>query len=66
MYVQKRGDDMSVRKGRPKADNPMNDRLYVRVTKSEKEEIMKFSSEHGYSILELIRIGIEKVKGHNK
>ena len=57
---------MSVRKGRPKADNPMNDRLYVRVTKTEKEEIMKFSSENGYSILELIRIGIEKVKGQKK
>ncbi len=57
---------MSVRKGRPKTDNPMNDRLYVRVTKTEKEEIMTFSSENGYSILELIRIGIEKVKGQKK
>lgn len=57
---------MSPRTGRPKSDNPMNDRLYVRVTKEEKEEIMKFSSNSGYSILDLIRIGIEKIKGHKK
>ena len=31
---------MSPRTGRPKTDNPMNDRLYVRVTKEEKEEII--------------------------
>lgn len=41
----------------------MNDRIYVRVTREEKEKIMKFSSESGYSILELIRFGIEKLKG---
>lgn len=54
---------MSPRTGRPKVDNPMNERLYVRVSKQEKDEIMKFSSESGYSILELIRAGIEKLKG---
>ena len=57
---------MSPRKGRPKVDNPMNERLYVRVSKQEKDEIMKFSSESGYSILELIRAGIEKLKGQKK
>ena len=30
---------MSPRTGRPKTDNPMNDRIYVRVTKAEKDEI---------------------------
>lgn len=54
---------MSPRTGRPKVENPMNDRIYVRVTREEKEKIMKFSSESGYSILELIRFGIEKLKG---
>ena len=54
---------MSPRTGRPKVDKPMNERLYVRVSKQEKDEIMKFSSESGYSILELIRAGIEKLKG---
>ncbi len=63
---RKRGDRMSPRTGRPKSDNPMNDRLYIRVTREEKEEINKFSKEHGYTLLELIRIGIEKVKGAKK
>ena len=53
---------MSPRTGRPKSENPMNDRIYVRVTKQEKKEITDFSSENGYSILELIRIGIEKIR----
>ncbi len=57
---------MSPRTGRPKVDNPMNERLYVRVSKQEKDEIMKFSSENGYSILELIRAGIEKLRGQKK
>lgn len=57
---------MSPRTGRPKSDNPMNDRLYIRVTKEEKEEINRFSKEHGCTLLELIRIGIEKVKGTKK
>ena len=57
---------MSPRTGRPKSENPMNDRIYVRVTKQEKKEIMDFSSERGYSILELIRIGIEKIRSQKK
>ncbi len=57
---------MSPRTGRPKTDNPMNERLYVRVTKEEKEEIMEFSSETGFSILEIIRAGIERLKGQKK
>lgn len=43
---------MSPRTGRLKSDNPMNDRMYIRVTKKEKYEIMKFSSENGYTLLE--------------
>ena len=57
---------MSPRTGRPKTDNPMSERLHIRVNPKEKEEIMNFSSESGYSLLELIRIGIEKVKGIRK
>ncbi|MDE6182066.1 MAG: hypothetical protein K2F59_02520 [Eubacteriales bacterium] len=53
---------MSLRSGRPKSSNPMNDRLYIRVTKEEKEIITEFSKENGYTLLELIRFGIEKVK----
>lgn len=57
---------MSAKMGRPKTDNPMSERLYVRVTKAEKEEIMNFSKESGYTILEFIRFGIDKVKGNKK
>ena len=57
---------MSPRTGRPKSENPMNDRIYVRVKKKKKKEIMDFSSESGYSILELIRIGIEKIRSQKK
>lgn len=44
----------------------MNDRLYIRVTKAEKEEINKFSKENGYSLLEIIRIGINKIRSDKK
>ena len=57
---------MSPRTGRPKTENPKHERLHVRVTKEEKEKIMKFSSESGFSILEMIRAGIEKLKGQKK
>lgn len=57
---------MSPRTGRPKTENPKNERLHVRVTKEEKEKIMNFSSESGFSILEMIRAGIEKLKGQKK
>ncbi len=66
MYGQKRGGYMSPTKGRPKLDNPKNERIYIRVTKNEKKEIMDFSEKSGYTILDLIKIGIEKVKGQKK
>ena len=40
--------------------------LHGKMKNKEKDEIMKFSSESGYSILELIRAGIEKLKGQKK
>ena len=55
---------MSTKIGRPKSENPMNDRLYIRISKSEKEEITNFAKNNGYTLLELIRIGIKKVKSH--
>ena len=57
---------MSPRTGRPKSDNPMNERMFIRVTKEEKEEIMQFSKDSGYTLPALIRIGIEKVKSLKK
>lgn len=55
---------MSPTKGRPKLNNPKNDRIYIRATKEEKKEIMDFSDKSGYTLLELLKIGIEKVRGH--
>lgn len=57
---------MSPTKGRPKLDNPKNDRIYIRATKEEKKEIMDFSDKSGYTLLELLKIGIEKVRGQKK
>ena len=53
---------MTLRSGRPKSSNPMNDRLYIRITTQEKEIITRFAKENGYTLLELVRMGIEKVK----
>ena len=52
---------MSPRAGRPKSANPKNDRLYIRVSGSEKKEISDFTKEHDISLLELIRLGMKKV-----
>lgn len=54
---------MSQKTGRPKSDNPKNEKFHIRVTPEEKEQIMAFSKEHGIGLLDLIRIGIETVKG---
>ena len=48
--------------GRPKSADSKDDRIYIRVTKEEKNSIQKFSKENGLSILDLIRKGIESVK----
>lgn len=48
--------------GRPKIENPKTERLFIRVTPDEKAEIQEFSRKSGYSLLELIRKGIEAVK----
>lgn len=43
----------------------MRDYIFV-LQKEEKDEIMKVSSESGYTLLELLRKGIETVKGQKK
>lgn len=57
---------MTPRTGRPKTDNPMNERLYIRCSKDEKESIMNFAKDFEVSLLELIKFGIEKIKSENK
>lgn len=53
---------MSPTQGRPKIENPKTERLYIRITPEEKAEIQQFCQSTGYSLLELIRLGIESVK----
>ena len=53
---------MSPSQGRPKSENPKSERLYIRVTPKEKVEIQTFCQKQGYSMLELIRMGIKTAK----
>ncbi len=53
---------MSPVTGRPKSENPKSQRLFIRVTPQEKEEIYSFARASGYSLLELLKKGIESVK----
>lgn len=53
---------MSPKTGRPKADNPKSERLFIRVTPAEKQEIQEFQKKTGYGLLDLLKMGIESVK----
>lgn len=53
---------MSTKQGRPFSDNPKTERLYIRVTKAEKEKIMAFCEENKLTCLELIRKGMDAKK----
>lgn len=53
---------MTPSQGRPKIDNPKTERLFIRVTPQEKEEIHAFARETGNTLLDLIYKGIESVK----
>lgn len=48
--------------GRPPVENPKSEMMRIRVNPDEKIEIMKFAHENGYTLLELLKIGIEAVK----
>lgn len=53
---------MQQRMGRPPSENPKTERLFIRVTPQEKQEIQAFSHESGFSLLELLKKGIETAK----
>ena len=53
---------MSPRTGRPPSDNPKTERLFIRVTPTDKKEIQEFSEKSGIGLLELLKIGIDTVK----
>lgn len=54
---------MSPQMGRPKSENPKTERLFIRVTANDKKEIQEFVDKSGYGLLELLKMGIETVKG---
>lgn len=53
---------MSPRTGRPKAENPKTERLFIRVTPEDKKEIQEFSAKTGYGLLELLKLGMKTVQ----
>ena len=53
---------MTPSQGRPRIENPKTERLFIRVTPQEKEEIYSFTKETGNTLLGLIYKGIESVK----
>ena len=53
-------------RGRPPSDNPKNARFFICVTPQEKAEIYAFARSSGYSLLDLIKKGIEAVKAESE
>ena len=49
-------------RGRPPSDNRKNARFFICVTPQEKAEIYAFARSTGYSLLDLIKKGIEAVQ----
>lgn len=53
---------MSPRTGRPQSNNSKTERIFVRVTVGEKEEIKKLCIQNGCTISDLIRKGMDALK----
>jgi hypothetical protein len=53
---------MEKRTGRPPSQDPKTERLFIRVTPAEKAEIQEHSKKTGFSLLELLRKGMEVTK----
>ena len=63
IYAYKKGGEFVARpRGRPRSENPMSERFFIRVTPQEKEEIFAFARDTGYSLLGLLKKGIEAVQ----
>lgn len=56
---------MAPPRGRPHSDNPKSERFFICVTPQEKAEIYAFAKREGYSLLELLKKGIEAVKAES-
>ncbi len=58
MGVQKVGDEVSPRTGRPKVENPLNVDLKVRFDQSTNSQLLAYCEKHGVTRTEAIRRGI--------
>ena len=63
---QKRGDKVSPRTGRPKSENPKNNRITVRLDKQHTEILEAYCKEKNVEKAEAIRTGILKLKSDIK
>lgn len=57
---------MSPRTGRPKIDNPMNERITVRLDKDSSKILSKYCEQERVEKAEAIRRGISKLKSDIK
>ena len=56
--MQKVGDEVSPRTGRPKAENPLNVDLKVRFDQDTNTRLLAYCEKHGITRTEAIRRGI--------
>jgi len=62
MCVQKAGETVNAKTGRPLSENPKTERLYIRVTPDEKQQIFEYCQKNRITVLDLIRNGMKAVK----
>lgn len=60
--VERRAMSANKKTGRPKAENPRTERLFLRLTKAEKEEIFKKAEAKHITVTELVLSAIKKMK----
>lgn len=63
---RKRGEPMSPRTGRPKADKPKDIRYSVRLDTETEEKLQKYCNEHNITKGEAIRQGIHLLLAEKK
>jgi len=64
--VQKVGDDLSPRTGRPKVENPKGIEVKARIDKETNERLQAYCKKHEKTRTDVVREGIELVLGQEK
>lgn len=57
---------MSPRTGRPKSDNPLTERVNIRLTVGEAEKLDEYCERHNTTRAEVAREGIKKILADEK